>query len=77
VSLSTALQIAQIVLAVTLIIVIVLQMRGSSVPGVFGGGDSASVFSTRRGLEKTLFQATIVLAAIFVIVSIASVKFAG
>ena len=52
-------------------------MRGSNVPGVFGGGDSASVFSTRRGLERTLFQATIVLAVIFVLVSIASVKFAG
>jgi len=77
VSLSTALQIAQIILAITLILVVILQMRGSNVPGVFGGGDSASVFSTRRGLEKTLFQATIVLAVIFVIVSIASVKFAG
>ncbi|MER3397136.1 MAG: preprotein translocase subunit SecG [Chloroflexota bacterium] len=76
-SLSTALQIAQIILAITLILVVILQMRGSNVPGVFGGGDSASVFSTRRGLEKTLFQATIVLAVIFVIVSIASVKFAG
>lgn len=74
---STALQIAQIVLAVNLILVVVLQMRGSNVPGVFGGGDSASVFSTRRGLERTLFQATIVLAVIFVLVSIASVKFAG
>jgi len=77
VSLSTALQIAQIILAITLILVVILQMRGSNVPGVFGGGDSTSVFSTRRGLEKTLFQATIVLAVIFVIVSIASVKFAG
>jgi preprotein translocase subunit SecG len=77
VALSTALQIAQIVLAVALILVVVLQMRGSNVPGVFGGGDSASVFSTRRGLERTLFQATIVLAVIFVLVSIASVKFAG
>ncbi len=76
-SLSTALQIAQIILAITLILVVILQMRGSNVPGVFGGGDSTSVFSTRRGLEKTLFQATIVLAVIFVIVSIASVKFAG
>jgi len=77
VAFSTALQIAQIVLAVNLILVVVLQMRGSNVPGVFGGGDSASVFSTRRGLERTLFQATIVLAVIFVLVSIASVKFAG
>ncbi len=76
-ALSTALQIAQIVIAITLILVVILQMRGSNVPGVFGGGDSASVFSTRRGLEKTLFQATIVLAVIFVIVSIASVRFAG
>ncbi len=76
-ALSTALQVAQIVIAITLILVVVLQMRGSNVPGVFGGSDSASVFSTRRGLEKTLFQATIVLAIIFVLVSIASVKFAS
>lgn len=61
---------AQIVLSLLLIIGIVLQNRGASLGGAFGGDNFASTFYKRRGAEKFLFQATIVLAALFVLSAI-------
>ena len=66
------LNIAQIVLAVTLILIILLQVRGGGLGGIFGQADT--VFRTRRGLERTLFQLTIVLVVIFVILAIVSLR---
>jgi len=56
---------AQVVLAIFLIAAILLQARGSSVGGAFGGDNMGTTFYTRRGAEKTLFQATIVLGVLF------------
>lgn len=58
----------QIVLAVLLIAAILLQNRGAGLGQTFGG-DSA-IYRTKRGLEKRLHQATILLAALFLTVSI-------
>lgn len=55
----------QVALAIFLIAAILLQSRGSSLGGAFGGDNSGSTFYTRRGAEKTLFQATIVLGILF------------
>ena len=66
---TTYLNIIQIVISAVLIVVILMQVRGSG----FGELGSQSVFRTRRGIEKTLFQLTIVLAAVFIIVSMLSV----
>ena len=68
----TYFDIAQIILAVVLIAVILLQVRGGGLGGIFGQPDST--FRTRRGLEKALFQFTIVLVLIFVILSILSLR---
>lgn len=57
------LKIAQLVVSVLLIISILMQSRGAGLSGVFGG--SNAVFRTKRGIEKSLFTATIVLAIIF------------
>lgn len=65
------LQIFQVVIAIILAAVILFQNRGTGLSGVFGGG--GNVYRTKRGIEKTLFTATIVLAALFILVSIASV----
>lgn len=65
----TALQIVMIILSVVLILVILLQGKSSSFSGGFGG-DSGSIHRTRRGFEKTLFQATIGLAVIWSIAAI-------
>ena len=62
--------IIQIILALALILVIMLQVRGGGLGGIFGQADT--VFRTRRGIEKTLFQITIVLIILFVAVSLIS-----
>ena len=60
--------IAQIIVAIALIVVIILQVKGGGLGGIFGQPDS--VYRTRRGVEKSLFQLTIALAVLFVILSI-------
>ncbi|MEX2159125.1 MAG: preprotein translocase subunit SecG [Dehalococcoidia bacterium] len=66
---------AQMLISIVLIIVVLLQTRGTDIGSAFGGGGGASSFRTRRGLEKTLFQLTIVLAIIFVSMSALSVRY--
>jgi protein translocase SecG subunit len=56
----------QIVLSVLLIAAIMLQQRGSSLGGAFGGDNFSSTFHKRRGSEQFLFRASIVLAILFV-----------
>jgi len=64
----TYLSVAQIVLSAALILAILLQVRGGGLGGIFGQADT--VFRTKRGVERTLFQLTIVLAVLFIIISI-------
>ncbi|MDP3900491.1 MAG: preprotein translocase subunit SecG [bacterium] len=61
--------ILQVIAAIALIVVILLQNRGGGLGGIFGGG-GGNVFSAKRGLEKTLYRATIAIAVIFVGLSI-------
>ncbi len=63
---------AQIVISVVLIAVILLQTRNSGLGSTFG---SDSIYTTRRGLDRTLHQLTITLAVLFCVVSLASVLF--
>lgn len=65
-SLSAVLPYIQIALSLLLIAGIVLQNRGASLGGAFGGDNFASTFYKRRGAEKFLFNATIVIAIAFV-----------
>lgn len=58
----------QIILSVLLVAAILLQRTGAQVGGAFGGNDNmSSAFHTRRGLEKGLFTATIIIAVLFAI----------
>ncbi|MDP2812522.1 MAG: preprotein translocase subunit SecG [bacterium] len=59
------LYIVQIIVSILLVAAIMLQQKGSGLGAAFGG-DSA-VYRTKRGAEKFLFRATIVLAALFLI----------
>jgi preprotein translocase subunit SecG len=68
----TYLYIAQIVIAVALTIVSLLQVKGGGLGGIFGQADT--VYRTKRGVEKTLFQFTIVLVVVFVVLSIVSLR---
>ncbi len=67
----TILYIAQIVISLLLIGVILIQNQSAGLGGAFGG-DSA-VYRTKRGAEKIIFRATIVLIALFMITTLASV----
>lgn len=67
----TALQLVMIVVSIVLILVILLQTKGSSFSGAFGG-DTSSIYRTRRGVEKTLFQFTIGVGVLFVLLAIVS-----
>ncbi|MBI2906505.1 MAG: preprotein translocase subunit SecG [Chloroflexi bacterium] len=69
------LNIAQMLLSAVLIAVILLQVKGSGLGGIFGA--ETSVFRTKRGVEKTLFQFTIVLSVLFIIISLISVRVAS
>ncbi|NTV44684.1 MAG: preprotein translocase subunit SecG [Candidatus Yonathbacteria bacterium] len=57
----------QTILAILLIISVLLQQTGAGLGGAFGGADSMSGFHERRGAEKTLFYATIILAILFAV----------
>ncbi len=61
---------AEIILSILLIVGIVLQQRGATLGGAFGGDNFASTFYKRRGAEKFLFNATIVIAILLVISAI-------
>ena len=63
---------AQILVSLSLVIIILAQVREGG-GGLFGSAQNT--VRTRRGLEKTLFQFTIVLSAIFIGISIVSVRF--
>jgi len=71
-SLTASLPYIEIGLSLLLIIGIVLQQRGASLGGAFGGDNFASTFYKRRGAEKFLFNATIVVAILFVASAIVS-----
>lgn len=57
------LMITQLVLAVLLTGIIAIQQKGSGIGGAFGG--TSNVYSTKRGIDKMLFTATIVLSIAF------------
>lgn len=64
-SISTILQIVTVVSAILMVIAILLQQRGASLGAGFGG--SSELYTTRRGLDKNLFEVTIFLAVTFVL----------
>jgi preprotein translocase subunit SecG len=65
------LSLAQLVLSILLIIVILLQQKGAGLGAAFGG--SGMVHATRRGVDKVLFNATIVITVAFLLISLAAV----
>lgn len=58
--------IVQIVVSIFLVISILFQQRGTALGSAFGGGDGGGFYSTRRGIQKKIFIASIVLGILFV-----------
>ena len=66
--------VAEIIVALTLILIIMFQARGAGgLGGIFGGSESSG-YRTRRGIEQLLFRFTIILAVIFVLISAISAR---
>ena len=64
----TPLLLAQMILAMAIIASILLQQRGTGLGGAFGG--EVTAYRSRRGIERTLFRLTVVLAVLFVAFSL-------
>ena len=67
-----AIRIIQIILSFTVIIFILLQVRGAGLGSTFGGSSAGSVFKTRRGVERLIFNLTVVFVVLFALVSLLS-----
>ena len=65
------LNVAQILISIFIVLVILAQVKEGG-GGLFGSAQASG--RTRRGLEKTLFQFTIILATLFLVISIISVR---
>jgi preprotein translocase subunit SecG len=68
----TYLYLAQIVVAIALSALVLLQARDAGLSSMFGGADMG-VYKTRRGVEKTLFNATIGLGTLFMVLALVTV----
>ena len=68
-------QVIQIIISLTIIALVLLQTKGAGLGGIFGG--DGGVYRTRRGIEKTLYQATIALTVVFFLISLVSVALSG
>ena len=67
-----AVQITQIILSITLTVLVLLQVKGGGLGSIFGG--DGGIYRTRRGIEKSMYHATIALSIIFFAVSLISVS---
>ncbi|MEK9146887.1 MAG: preprotein translocase subunit SecG [Patescibacteria group bacterium] len=67
----TAILLAQIAVSILLIVVILLQAKGSGLSTVFGG--EGSFYRSKRGVEKMFVTLTIILAGLFLVLSVASI----
>ena len=65
----TLMDVAQIVLAITLIVLVLLQAKGNSASAFFNR-EAATTYRTRRGVERTLLQGTVLVAVIFCVLSL-------
>lgn len=68
----TILPYVQIILSILLVAAILLQQRGSSLGGAFGGDNFSATFHKRRGAEQFLFRFSIVLAILFALAAFLS-----
>ncbi|MBZ9577436.1 preprotein translocase subunit SecG [Patescibacteria group bacterium] len=67
----TLLPIAQIIVAILLIVFILLQQRGTALGSAFGG-EGGSFYATRRGIQKKIFWATIICGVLFIVFALSN-----
>ena len=69
------LPIAQVTVAIFIILAILFQQRGTALGSAFGGGDSGGFYASRRGMQQKLYCATISLVIVFILLSLANLIF--
>jgi preprotein translocase subunit SecG len=62
---------SQIVVSIALIVLVVLQQRGTALGAGFGGG--GEVYSTRRGAQKKIYYLTIIIATLFLVLGVLNI----
>jgi preprotein translocase subunit SecG len=67
-----ALRIIEIILGVAVVVFVLLQTRSAGLGSAFGGSSAGSVFKTRRGVERLVFNLTIVFIVLFALVAVVS-----
>ncbi|MDQ2714166.1 MAG: preprotein translocase subunit SecG [Chloroflexota bacterium] len=67
-----AIRVVQIILGIAVMIFILLQVRGAGLGSVFGGTSAGSVFKTRRGVERLVFNITVIFVVVFCVISLGS-----
>jgi preprotein translocase subunit SecG len=65
-----AIQIVEIILSIAVIFFVLLQVRGAGLGSAFGGSSAGSVFKTRRGVEKLVFNMTIIFVVLFAAIAV-------
>ena len=69
------LPIAQVTVAIFIILAILFQQRGTALGSAFGGGDSGGFYASRRGMQQKLYWATIILVIVFILLALANLIF--
>ncbi|GLV57418.1 hypothetical protein KDH_42540 [Dictyobacter sp. S3.2.2.5] len=72
-----AIRVVQIILSIAVVVFILLQARGAGLGSAFGGSSAGSVFKTRRGVERLIFNATIIFIVLFALISVLSAAIAA
>ena len=65
-----AIRVVQIILSIAVILFIILQVRGAGLGSAFGASSASSTFKTRRGVEKLIFNITLIFVILFAAVSL-------
>jgi preprotein translocase subunit SecG len=68
---NTILFYSQIIVSIALIVLIVIQQRGTALGAGFGGG--GEIYSTKRGAQKKIYYATILLATVFLVLGVLNI----
>ena len=70
-----AIRVIQIIFSIAVIAFILLQVRSAGLGSAFGGTSAGSVFKTRRGVERLVFNITIIFIVLFGVISLLSAAF--
>jgi preprotein translocase subunit SecG len=72
-----AIQIIEIILSIAVIVLVLLQARSTGLGSAFGGGSAGSVFKTRRGIERLVFNLTVIFIVLWALIAVFSAAVVG